>query len=696
MTTAESSNSKVKRKRRWPWIAGAIALALIVLVAIWDWNWFRGPLERYLSESSGRPVTIGYLDVDLAPAPRIIVSDIAIGNAPWAGEEPFGILRELVISVSLPSLFTDQIVLPFVGLTNGQVNLVREKDGRANWQLRKKENEEPSTRTVSVRSLALNDASLSYRDAVQNIELEATGESRADGAYATRITFNGRWRGNPFAGTADTGNVLSLRETSEPFPIRLALRAGQTAINAEGQVADLQSLRNIDAQVAVSGPSLSTLYPTLPVALPDTPAYRITGRLTRDGDVYAYNGFKGTIGNTDLAGDARFELRRPRPQLTMTLNSRSLDLADLGPLIGLPRRQGTAATTPAAKSKPTPAVLPSGKVFPDNDFNLEKLNAMNADVRLSAATLKIPEQVPLENFQTHLKLNDGVLVLDPLNFGMAGGNLVSTITLDARSNPIAAKASIDLRRVRLGRLFPTVDTVKNTSTGSLGAQIRLAGRGNSIADMLDTANGTINAGMAGGRVSELSVWLVNLFGGQLIPLLFGGDRPTQIRCGAVSFGVQDGIGTMGLFVFDTDESRINGSGTVRLGDERFDITLEPRPKKAGILSLRGPVRIYGTFRNADFGVSGQTLGRGIGAVALGLVNPLLALIPLIETGPGQDADCREVLSNVSGAVKQSGKKVSDAPAGAEPSERDTPAPIVEVPPKRDGRPAPIVNVLPKK
>ena len=674
---------------------GSIAVALVVFIAIFDWNWFRGPLERYLTESSGRQVTIGVLDVEFARAPRIVLTDIAIDNAPWAGDAPLVALRELVLSVSLPSLFTDEIVLPYLGLTDGQLNLVRDKDGRANWKLRK--SDEPSTRTFDVQALALNNASLSLRDAVQNIELNASGASRVDGPYEARMTFSGRWRGHPFEGTADTGNVLALRESSEPFPIRLALRVARTSINAEGQVGDIQNFSRIDAKVSVSGPSLATLYPTLPLALPDTPPYRITGRLIRDRDVYTYENFNGVIGNTDLSGDARYELRQPRPMLTATLKSRSLDLADLGPLVGLPPRAGaSAAPTPAAKGKPTPATpakLPPGKVFPDNDFNLEKLNAMDADVRLNAATLKIPEQIPLENFFTHLKLKEGVLVLDPLNFGFAGGDIVATITLDARSNPIAAKASLDLRRVRLGQLFPTLETMKNTSTGSLGAQIRLTGRGNSIADMLATSNGTIAAGMAGGRVSELGVWLINLHGGELIPLLFGGDRPTQIRCGAVGIDVKNGLGAVQVFVLDTDESRIDGSGSINLGTEQFDITLDPRPKKPGILSFRGPVHIYGTFRNASFGVSGQTIGRGISAVALGILNPLLALIPLIETGPGQNADCQAVLAPVSGAVKQSGKKVADAPTADEKG--SSPAPIVDMT-KRSGPPAPIVDVPPKK
>lgn len=700
MTTQKTPASRLNgdippsasRKRRWPWVLGSIAAALVVFIAIFDWNWFRGPLERYLSESSGRPVTIGVLDVKLALAPRIVLTDIEIGNAPWAGDAPLVSLRELMLSVSLPSLFTDEIVLPHLGLTNGQINLVRDKDGRANWKLRK--SDEPDTRTFKVRSLALKDAKLSLRDAVQNIEVDATGVTRVDGPYEARMTLSGRWRGNAFEGTADTGGVLSLHGSTEPFPIRLVMRVGRTSINAEGHVANIQSLSRMDAKVSVSGPSLSTLYPTLPLALPDTPPYRITGHLIRDGDVYTYENFSGVIGNTDMSGDARYELRQPRPMLTATLKSRSLDLADLGPLVGLPPREGASAVPPVpGKSGPPPAKLPPGKVFPNNDFNLEKLNAMDADVRLNAAKLKIPEQIPLEDFFTHLKLKDGVLVLDPLNFGFAGGDIVGTITLDARSNPIAAKASLDLRRVRLGQLFPTLETLKNTSTGSLGAQIRLAGRGNSIAGMLATSSGTITAGMAGGRVSELGVWLINLNGGKLIPLLFGGDRPTQIRCGAVGIDVKNGLGAVQVFVLDTDESRIDGSGSINLGTEQFDITLDPRSKRPGILSLRGPVHISGTFRNADFGVSGQTIGRGMGAVALGILNPLLALIPLIETGPGQNADCQAVLAPVSGAVKQSGKKITDAPTADE--KVSAPAPIVDMT-KRPGPPAPIVDATAKK
>ena len=63
-------------------------------------------------------------------------------------------------------------------------------------------------------------------------------------------------------------------------------------------------------------------------------------------------------------------------------------------------------------------------------------------------------------------------------------------------------------------------------------------------------------------------------------------------------------------------------------------------KKPGLLSIRGPIRFHGPFADVDFAVAPQSIARGLGAIALGLVNPILALLPLVETGPGEDTNCR--------------------------------------------------------
>ena len=47
--------------------------------------------------------------------------------------------------------------------------------------------------------------------------------------------------------------------------------------------------------------------------------------------------------------------------------------------------------------------------------------------------------------------------------------------------------------------------------------------------------------------------------------------------------------------------------------------------------------------------------RAGGALLLGIINPLAALVPLIETGPGKDSDCAQLTAAVVRASDQAGK-----------------------------------------
>ena len=72
--------------------------------------------------------------------------------------------------------------------------------------------------------------------------------------------------------------------------------------------------------------------------------------------------------------------------------------------------------------------------------------------------------------------------------------------------------------------------------------------------------------------------------------------------------------------------------------------VEPKPKRKGLLSLRTPVDLRGSFSHIELSLEKEPLiARAGAAPALTAVNPLAALLPLIETGPGEDTPCRSVL-----------------------------------------------------
>ena len=113
------------------------------------------------------------------------------------------------------------------------------------------------------------------------------------------------------------------------------------------------------------------------------------------------------------------------------------------------------------------------------------------------------------------------------------------------------------------------------------------------------------------------------------------------------------------------QTQIGGEGTLDLRKERFDITVAPEPKRASILSLRTPIRVYGSFSDPAFELKKQALLLRIGgAVGLATVAPLAALLPLIETGAGEDTDCAALRGNIESNENQNRQPATDGSAAA--------------------------------
>ena len=60
-------------------------------------------------------------------------------------------------------------------------------------------------------------------------------------------------------------------------------------------------------------------------------------------------------------------------------------------------------------------------------------------------------------------------------------------------------------------------------------------------------------------------------------------------------------------------------------------------------SIRTPVIVKGTLKSPQFSLDLAPLAlRGAAALLLGLINPLAAVVALVETGPGKDGSCPEM------------------------------------------------------
>jgi hypothetical protein len=97
----------------------------------------------------------------------------------------------------------------------------------------------------------------------------------------------------------------------------------------------------------------------------------------------------------------------------------------------------------------------------------------------------------------------------------------------------------------------------------------------------------------------------------------------------------------------------DGPGTFNLKDEQFNFTVTPKPKRPSILSLRTPLYLYGSYRHPQYGLDKGKLVLRLGsAIALDLISPFAAVLPLIEAGSGTDSDCAQILTPVQDAQRQ--------------------------------------------
>jgi len=641
MSDSDSSKSIVSPLRaiaRHPvrTLLAAVLLAIVVLILLWDWNWFKRPIENYVQRKTGRELHIdGNLDVDLGWVPRITAEGLRFGNAPWAREPLMASTRKLTLDVELKPLFKRDVRIPEIRLDAPVLNLEIGPKRIGNWVFKN-----PSTSEgPQFRRVWIDRGKFTFFDKAKrtDIHIDVASDANSPNKTAPPITAKGggRWQGNVFALHGRAESPLALRDDA-PYDIDAYASAGATRAHARGTLLDPLKLRGFNLQFALAGKNLADLYPLIGLALPDTPPYSLDGRLTRKGARWNYDNFKGRVGDSDLAGDASVDVGGKRPFLRGRLVSRRLDFDDLAGFINSAPSAGESTNPELAAIAAQRAASP--RLFPDRPYDLEKLRAMDADVTLKAHHINA-RKLPLDDMDAHLFLDAGRLRLDPLNFGVAGGDIRSTIQMDARERIIRTKAKIAARGLQLQKLIPESELMKD-AVGRIGGDVALSGTGNSIAKMLGSSSGNVALGMGRGQISNLLMELAGLDIAEALKFLITKDRKVPVRCAFGDFGVNNGVMSSRALAFDTTDTIIVGDGTVSLRDETLALTLHPRPKDRSLFVFRSPLLVSGTFKNPSFRPDLKRVGlRAAIALTLANIAPPAALLATIELGPGKDSDC---------------------------------------------------------
>jgi uncharacterized protein involved in outer membrane biogenesis len=486
------------------------------------------------------------------------------------------------------------------------------------------------TALPQIDHLVIHQGSAHFDDAPLGLQGEARFATQPDGHWSAEL--HGRLRGQQLALKAEASAGLALLSPPQaglaPVQLQAELTQAEGQLSFAGTAASLLDARSLDGQLQVKGSSLAAVGRPFGLTLPHTPPLVLRGRLQHADGVWQLDDVQARIGRSPLAGSFAFDTRPARPQLSGLLRGGPLHLADLGPAIG--------TDTPPSRQ---------GRLLPDRPLDLPALNAMDARVAVALNQLDLGSAhlAPLAPVNASLVLEAGVLRLEGLQAGVAGGQLAGSAQLDTRTSPPHWQASADVQGLAVERWFkPRVrGLTASPLTGRLHAELDVQGRGRSTAELLASLDGPLRLRLEQGSLSHLLTEALGLDIAQGLGLWLRGDRNLPLDCARMDGRFTAGVLRPRTAVMDNSDSRIELDGRISLADETLDLRLVTRPKDFSPLALRAPLRLQGTLADPRVALEGRQLGgRAIAALALGALAPPAALLAFVDPGEPMPAlDC---------------------------------------------------------
>ena len=628
-------------------------------------------------KGSGQPINVKLLDVD---GLELNLKRNADGHANWQ----FGAAQPAT-AASSPQLPTFERL----NVRNGEVRIVDEPlQIAADAHVATREGTAEATAiaasgasTPQVRVATVGTTTLAGSAPIAASGGTATPARQAltidDNTPGLQVDGKGMYRKAPLLIQLRSSGLLPLASSDSAaiaVPLWLDVNADKTHIRVDGTATDLLHFGGMDATFVASGPSLAAVGDALGVTLPTTAKFATHGRLQKHGSVWDAGIAAMDIGTSRLNGDFKFDNGPAIPVLTGKLGGSRLALADLGPAFG-----AAPPDAPASASNAKP-----GKVIPDRTFDIPSLKAMNADVGVQLAVLDLGTTLlePFKPLQGRITLQDGVLNLKELLARTSAGEVQGGIGLDSR--PATPKWNADLRwsGIQLERFIKTRDVAvrKDASghkpdvgyiSGALGGNAQLKGEGNSSAKLMASLDGTARLWVRDGTVSHILVEAAGIDVAQALGVFIKGDDKLPMQCALAQFDLVNGKVMPEVFVIDTTDTTMLIDGDLSLATETLDLRMTAHPHDTSPLALRTPVKVTGTFDDPHIRPEAKPLvKRGAAAVALSLINPLAALLALVDLKQQERDVCTAAVSHVQGAA-QAGVKTG--PATAPPVAASSPA-----------------------
>jgi AsmA protein len=612
-------------------LGGIIALIIVIVVTVLlvvDPNDYKDRIEAAVEQETGRPLTLeGDLKLAFFPWLAIELGPAQLGQPPGFEGGPFLVVDKAQVGVKLLPLLSKRLEVSRLGLEGMKVQLVKNADGRTNWEDLLEEEAAPEPPPGegpvigTIGGLTVKDAALDYRDLQEgtrrrildlDIETGAINPDEPVDVQASVVTDEG-----PDTTTlnAKFTTTLTMNSDEQRYQLaRLVLDATQKAVPKEGEeeqanelsfglkadtvdidlkqqtlalpqfalaFAGAQISGNLKGEKIVDAPSLAGQ-----IAMPDTSPRDLMRQLgmdiprTRDPEALKQLNLNSKLratGNSVALDDLRLVF--DGQQITGNFAIADLEKMALrfdlkADRLDLGRYEDPAEDEAKEEKDEKPAQGTEGGAEPFK-LPVEALRELDAKGTFAIGSLKVADMA-LTDVSFRIDAADGITRLNPARSQMFGGNQVGNVAVNATQPVATVNVEEKLTGIDFAELFATLLDSKRV-TGKGNAHAVLSGRGNDSEAILGTLDGRVEFDVQDGAILGADLW----YEIQRARALWKKEAmPAQASSGMTRFQklsgtavIKDGVVVNRDFIMDMDYLKVRGEGTLALTTKQVDYRL---------------------------------------------------------------------------------------------------------------------------
>ena len=615
-----------------------VIAALLIIPMFVDLQKYKPELEKYVSETTGRPFTIGDKpELSLFPWAGVYFSDLRLGNTSGFAEKDFLTLNSFEVRVKLLPLISKNIQVKRFVVNEPRILLVKNKDGGANWDFSKGTPEKkggakkekraqapapkPPGKGLPISNLTIGDLSINNgvvlwidhstdtRKEVSDINLTVQ-DAALD--RPLQLAFSAQMDKQPLSIEGSVG-PLDNGLKGGGIPLDLTVNGfKELSMQLKGHLENLVTSPGVDMDIEVAEFSPRKLVAALGQPFPMVTADpKALNRVALKAQVKA-TAEKVSISSGLLDLDdskLNFKLQASefsRPAITFDFN---MDKIDLDRYMPPESEKGSSPEqdTPKGSAKKTKKTkTASSQKAQKIDYSPLRRLIMDGQLKVGQLTVR---RAKINDIYLKVNARNGMIHLDPLTLKMYQGDVAGNVALNVKKDVPESKINLNVNKIQINPLLNDV-LEKDILEGVTKAKLNLSTTGDDPAAIKKSLNGKGRLVFKDGAIKGIDLAAM----ARNIKAAFSSaetsaERPktdfTELKA---PFSIKSGVVNTPKTRLISPFLRIFAAGNADLVNETLNFRVEPKVigsiKGQGDKKQRGgimvPVVVSGSFAAPKF------------------------------------------------------------------------------------------------